>query len=221
MAHTTAVKNTITLGSTNTKDTALYQKAQRILSVAFSELGYQLKIADLPNKRSLVSANNGSVDGSLFRVSSLDLHLYNNLARVDEPLFVIDQSVIGKQQVKVDGWQSMKQYIISYERGTHLIETNKDKFKSYIEVGSFEQSLQLISIDRADITIASRETATDYLSSKSPLLSDIIIHQPPLLEIKLHVFLNKNNFPNLAKKLSNVLIQMKKDGRFQQLSQLN
>lgn len=209
----------IILGTSNGEATPLYQKAERVLTAAFAELGYRLKIESLPNKRSLLWADNGKVDGDLFRVSDLDIKLFPSLVRVNEPLFVIDQSVIGKAGVQVDGWESMKSYILAYERGTKFIDANRDKFANIILVGNFEQALSLINSGRADITITSRETATRYLSLIGSKYTGFKIYRPPLTEIALHVYLNKERHPHLADKLSLVLQKMKIDGCFQALSE--
>ncbi|NQZ81913.1 MAG: hypothetical protein HRT52_12940 [Colwellia sp.] len=49
----------LVLGTTNAFDTPLYQRAKRILTSSFAELGYTLTIKTLPNKRSLSWANAG------------------------------------------------------------------------------------------------------------------------------------------------------------------
>lgn len=211
-----APNKTITLGTTNAIETPLYQKAHRILTYAFFQFGYDLSIKVLPNKRSLIWANNGVLDGELFRISNLDLTMFINLQRVDEPLFIIDQSVIGKPGIKVDGWQSMNKYIVAYERGTKFIETNQDKFKGAILVNTFDQAISLIHSGRADITITSRDTANTFLSHLK-YDQELMVHQPPLVEIALHVYINKYKHPELAGKLSTLLKLMKRNGQFDAL----
>ncbi|PKG86398.1 hypothetical protein CXF85_01465 [Colwellia sp. 75C3] len=211
-----AANKTITLGTTNATVTPLYQKAHRILTYAFLQFGYDLSIKVLPNKRSLIWANHGVLDGDLFRISNLDLTTFMNLQRVDEPLFVIDQSVIGKAGIKVNGWQSMNKYIVAYERGTKFIETHQDKFKGVILVNTFDQAVALIHAGRADITITSRNTANTFLA-RLKYDHEVMVHQPPLVEIALHVYINKYKHPELADKLSALLRLMKSNGQFEAL----
>ena len=45
----------------------------------------------------------------------------------------------------------------------------------------------------------------------------IKVHQPPLIEIALHVYLNKIKHPLLAEKLSSFLNKMKMNGLFETL----
>ncbi|MCJ8321754.1 MAG: ABC transporter substrate-binding protein [Colwellia sp.] len=214
--HSTS-REIIVLGTTNAIDTPLYQKAERILIHAFDQLNYDLLIEVLPSKRSLKWANSGRLDGELFRVSDLDLMTLSNLQKVEEPLFIIDQSVIGKKNIKVDGWKSMSKYVVAYERGTMFIEKNKDNFKSVILVNSFNQAASLIQSGRADITITSKDTADMFLASIKNNKEPLIVHKPPLVEIALHVYINKVNYPYLAEKLSSLLALMKRNGKFDAL----
>jgi len=205
----------IVLSTTNHSDTPLYQQANKILSVALLKLGYRLTIKTLPNQRSLLWANNGITDGELFRVSTLNLKTLPNLLQVTEPLFTIDQSVLSKIEIDVDGWNSMKNYSIAYERGTKFIEENEDKFKHVYLVNRTEQAISMVFNDRADLTITSFSTATKFLRKNKAHAKSIKILQPPLARITLHVYLNKQRHEKLAKALSHVLKDMKKNGLFQ------
>ena len=207
----------LVLGTTNAFDTPLYQRAKRILTSSFAELGYTLTIKTLPNKRSLSWANEGRLDGDLFRVSHLDLKKRPNLQQVSEPLFIIDQSVLSKKDILVNGWDSMANYTIAYERGTTFLDKKQNKFKSIILVNSSEQAVALVYQDRADITITSRLTGKRILSKNKNFENTIKILTPPLIEITLHVYINQKLHPELADKLSLILKQMKQDGRFERL----
>ncbi|BBN82504.1 hypothetical protein PA25_24890 [Pseudoalteromonas sp. A25] len=211
----------ITLSTTNDPRTPLYQQATQVLKVAFAELGYALHVVTLPNKRSLSWANTGKVDGELFRISDLDLSSLKNLEQVEQAIAVVDQSVVGKSHLSIDGWASMKNYTIAYERGTAFLDKNQARFKGVILVDDFHQAIELISMARADLTITSSATAERLLSISPITFADIKVHTPPLVEIKLHTYINKQLHPNLAKRLAHTLFNMKQDGRFEQLSQVH
>ncbi|CAH9055950.1 hypothetical protein PSECIP111951_01354 [Pseudoalteromonas holothuriae] len=210
----------ITLATTNDPRTPLYQKTNQVLNAALAELGFALTVVTLPNKRSLSWANLGKVDGKLFRISNLDLAKLPNLEQVTEAIAIVDQSVIGKEHIIVNGWQSMQSYTIAYERGTVFLDKNQARFKGVILVDDFHQAIQLISMDRADITVTSHATANRLLNLSPVKFSDIKIHTPPLVKIKLHTYINKTRHPNLAKQLAQILHTMKQDGRYQQLNQI-
>jgi polar amino acid transport system substrate-binding protein len=213
-------KKTLKLGTTNAADTPLYQKALRVLTPALYTLGYHLKVITLPGKRSLVWANNGYLDGVLFRVSSLDLSELKQLEQVKEPLFEIDQTVFSKKVIDVDGWHSMKNYTVTYERGTKVLDSHQDDFKAVILVSDFHQALELVYIGRADLTITSLATGKKYIEKALPHLQIIKPQSPILNTIILHVYLNKNKHSGLASKLAKQLKKMKVDGSFQLLTQV-
>jgi len=207
----------ITLGTTNSSDTSLYQKANSVLSVAFKQLGYHLVIKTLPNKRSLSWANYGVIDGDLFRVSELNLNKLPNLQKVSEALFTIDQSVLSKKDIKIEGWESMKNFSVAYERGTEFIENKKAMFKHVFLVNNTEQALAMVYTERADLTITSFSTATKFLENNKKYADVIKVLEPPLVSITLHAYLNKNKPPNLADLLALKLKEMKKTGEFQRI----
>ncbi len=211
----------ITLGTTNAFDTPLYLHAKSILTYSLAKLGYSLTIKTLPNKRSLSWANEGKLDGELFRVSYLNLTDFPNLQRVNESLFTIDQSVISKKHIIVDGWDSMKNYTLAYERGTKFLDEKQEYFKDIILVNSSEQAIDMVYVGRADITITSSSTAKRILSKNKKIEKIIKIQQPPLIEITLHTYINHQRHPKLPNELSRILKQLKQDDRFESLYQSN
>lgn len=207
----------VILGTTNSPDTPLYQNANKVLSVAFKRLGYKLAIETLPNKRSLFWANSGHIDGDLFRISELSLKEFPNLHKVSEALFTVDQSVLSKKEITINGWDSVKCYTIAYERGTKFIESNESIFKQAIQVNSTEQALDLVYSDKADLTITSFSTASKFLNKNKKYQKVIKILQPPLVSITLHTYINKKRHPELANALSLQLKAMKESGELQRL----
>lgn len=207
----------IVLGTTNEPDTELYQKAKRVLTAALDKLGYNLTIETLPNMRSLTWANNGQIDGDLFRVSQLNLENLPNLYRVNEPLLTIEQMVLSKKEIQVEGWESLLNYIIVYERGTQFLDAKQQYFKQRFLVNNTKQAFDMIMLDRADFTVTSLSTAKKYINSDPKYIGHISIQKPPLVFITLHVYLNKKNHKELAHQLSLTLKEMKKTGEFEKL----
>jgi len=117
----------------------------------------------------------------------------------------------------VDGWQSMKNYSLAYERGTKFIEEKESKFKHVYLVSRTEQAVAMVFNDRADLTITSLSTATKLLQKNKRYAATIKVLKPPLATIILHVYLNKQRHRKLAEALSVVLKEMKRTGQFQEL----
>ncbi len=216
-AGTLADKPTIVLGTTNAIETVLYQKALRVFTPIFNSLGYQLVIKTLPNKRSLIWANAGKIDGELFRISELDLKEFDQLEQVKEPIFTIDQTIFSTKKIDINGWKSLENYIVAYERGTKFIEKNHHRFKDTVLVNNMQQAMALVYHGRADITITSRETGMIALLQNKVYASKVFPLEPPLTMITLHLYLNKNNHPYLARVVSEQLKTMKENGTFTRL----
>ncbi|WP_448569718.1 substrate-binding periplasmic protein [Thalassotalea ganghwensis] len=208
---------TVVFGTTNAKHTLLYRQAQEVLTFAFNQLGYDFRLLHMPNKRALIWTNDKKLDGVAFRVASLDAQLYPNLIRVDESLFIIEQSVFSRQNIAVDGWSSLSQLTVAYEQGTQFIEENRQHFKALYPVISTVKAFDMVYDGGADITITSQATGEMILKNYRARFNDkISVQTPPLVELNLYSFMHKQH-QDLAEKLQLTLQQMKKDGNYQRL----
>lgn len=205
----------IRFGTINSPSTRIYKRAFAVLTEAFrrNELGFSME--SLPGKRSLHFVEQGQLDGEAFRIDSFNkFNEYPKLIRVEEPIITIDQSVWSKKQIKVDGWESLKSYSIVYERGTRFIEKNEHIFKSVQTVDDMKSVLKVLSIDRADITITSSDTGASLIKKFHMENSGIKLQFPPLQEIILHPYMNKEKHSVLAVELAQTIREMKTDGTY-------
>jgi polar amino acid transport system substrate-binding protein len=125
--------------------------------------------------------------------------------------------VLSKKEININGWESLSDYSIAYERGTKFIEAKEHYFKHKFLVNTTEQALAMVFTDRVNLTVTSVSTATKILNENPEYAQSINILQPPLTYITLHVYLNKNRQEKLANKLPLVLKKMKASGQFQDL----
>ena len=195
----------IILGSTNEPDSPLFKEAELILAEIFHDLGYTFELQSITGARSLFWANSGKIDGVSFRVANLDAYQYPNLKRVETPIFTIFQSVISKVPLAVNGWESMANYVIAYERGTRFIEEKLELFKGAIMVSTSSQAMGLVQVGRADFTILNEFTAQKILEENQELLTDLVINQPPITQITLHPYINEQKHPGLADRVAEAL----------------
>ncbi len=210
-------RKTLDFGCLNAPQTKLYKRAFALLTEALQRNQKRLVMKQLPGKRSLINVNLGFTDGDAFRVHDLNqANAYPNIVRVDEPIIVIDQSVWSKKDIKVDGWDSLRPYSIVYHRGTKFIRDHESIFKSVQIVNQMQSVFTILKIDRADITITSRETGYLCLRKFNLENSGIKVLSPPLLEINLHTYMHKSH-GTLAVELAESLRQMKQDGTYNRL----
>ncbi len=209
--------HTLSFGCLNAPETKLYKRAFVLLTEALKRNGRGLVMERLPGKRSLINVNLGVIDGDAFRVHDLNqANAYPDIVRVDEPILILDQSVWSKKEIKVDGWESLWPYSIVYQRGSRFIRDHESIFKSVQIVDGMQSVFTILKIDRADLTITSRETGRFYLKKFNLEDSGIKVCYPPLLEIYLHTYMHKSHAP-LAVKLAETLKRMKQDGTYKRL----
>ncbi len=209
-------KPNIMFGTTNTAESLLFKQADVILGYAFKQLGYQFTLQHFPNKRSLVSANNNKIDGIAFRIDALT-DKYPNLVKVDEVLFSLEQFVFSREPMEINGWSSISQYSIAYERDTYFIEQQKALLPNLIPVSNSNQAFQMVFHQRADLTITSEKTGQKVLYQYQCIFKDTVKQQhPAIAQLHLFSYMNKKH-QALSVKLAQQLKQMKAIGEFARL----
>ncbi len=202
----------IKFGTVDSPGEPIYEKANAILTEAFFRNGYSFELLPSLAKRSLLMIENGRLDGDAFRIHKLNKNKeYKNIVRVEESIITIDQSVWSIINIAVNGWESLQDYKLVYERGHKFIENNLHYFKYAKPVDSLKQAFTMINLGRADIAITSKDTGTLRLKEYGLENSGIEVQYPPLLEFSLYTYMNIKH-KDLAKKISTTLQEMKEDG---------
>ncbi len=209
----------IRFGTIDSPGVPIYEKANAFLTEAFNRNGYRFELSTFPGKRALLWVETGRLDGDAFRIYSLNAEQeYMNIVRIEEPIITIDQSVWSKRDIVVDGWESLKNYRLVYERGTKFIENNLHYFESAVPVNNLQQAFMMIHRGRADIAITSRDTGTPRLIEYGLENSGIKVLYPPLLELHLYPYMNIQH-EELAECISQTLREMKSDGTVKRLTE--
>lgn len=98
--------------------------AERIVKTAYRSLGLNLEIHYLPGERSLLSANNGEMDGELYPKLGME-RTYPNILIVPVPLLTYEIVIFTNgTNFVVNGWDSLRPYTIGFVRGIKIIEQN-------------------------------------------------------------------------------------------------
>ncbi len=210
---------TIRFGTIDSPGVPIYEKANAFLAEAFRRHGYTFELSTYPGKRALLWVDTDKLDGDAFRIYSLNAEQeYMNIVRVEEPIITIDQSVWSKEDFVVDGWESLRNYRLVYERGTKFIENNLHYFESAVPVNNLQQAFLMIHRGRADIAITSRDTGTPRLIEYGLESSGIKVLDPPLLELHLYPYMNIKH-EELAENIAQTLREMKSDGTVKRLTE--
>jgi polar amino acid transport system substrate-binding protein len=183
--------------------------SEKILKEAYRRMGYDFKVVKFSGERSLACANNGDVDGELFRVGGLEKE-YKNLIRVPFSILTIEIVIFTKNVIfQVNGWESILPYTVGYRRGIKVVEKNLIKGTVVEPVTTYEQAFLKLDSDRNDIVIGSRTACMETIEKLK--LEGIKALEPPLVTTKIYHYLNNKN-ELIVKPLISVLEQMKKEG---------
>lgn len=181
--------------------------AEQVLREAYHRLGMGLEVVRLPAERALLSANDGVVDGELYRKVGIERD-YPNLMIVPVPLLTYEIVIftLGTSFV-VSGWESLRPFTIGFIRGIKIVEQNTQGMR--IEpVGTMMQALQKMTMGRTDVVVGNR--ASGLAVARSLKLADIRVLQPPLATFPVFHYVHKKH-EALIPKLSAVLLQMQKE----------
>jgi hypothetical protein len=182
--------------------------SSRVLERAYRQIGISIRFEALPAERSLLNANQGSLDGDVNRVAGIEKK-YANLLMVPVPVNTVEHIVVTKNHhFSVDGWGSLKPYSIAIRIGTKVVESgtaglNVTAFPTY------EKIFNLLDQDRYQISVVSRITAMDYINRYR--LKDLRVMEPPLTRLPLYHYLHKKHL-KIVEKITRSLQGMLQEG---------
>ena len=115
--------NTLQISTLIEKDPAT-SIAKKIVETAYLKLGIHIVVNYLPGERSLRSANNGEMDGELYRKLGMERD-YPNLLIVPVPLLTYEIVIFTNgTNFTINGWDSLRPYTIGFVKGIKIIEQN-------------------------------------------------------------------------------------------------
>ncbi|MES2950387.1 MAG: transporter substrate-binding domain-containing protein [Pseudomonadota bacterium] len=184
--------------------------AEQVVIEAYRRLGMQVVIHKIPGERSLRSANNGDMDGELYRKLGMDRE-YPNLVIVPVALLTYEIVIftLGTSFV-VNGWDSLRPYTVGYVKSIKIVEQNTQGMR--VEVAAtLRQAFLKMSLGRSDVVVANRASGMAALKDMKELnLADVKILAPALAMFPVFHYLNKKHAA-LVPKLTTVLQQMQKE----------
>ncbi len=193
-----------------------------ILKLAYARLGIKIhSLNNVPLERSLVFANDGTIDGEVQRIDGIS-EQYPKLIKVTESFHSMQASIFTKKHhFEVNGWESIKGYSVGIIRGMKYAEQNTLGFKRIL-ANQTEQLFDLLVYDRVDICIANRSTAQLFLSRMAKRgnkkYQGIIELSPQVQFIPLYHYLHKRHAA-LVPKITLILQEMKASGLIEEIKQ--
>ncbi len=201
-----------TLVITSVNHSQISKVTQPILIEAYKRLGIDVSFEDYPAKRSLHLANEGKYfDGELHRIKGLERR-YPNLVYIPVVIFRLEATVISKKvRFEVDGWESVRPFIIGIRRGV-IFALNGTRDMNRTILNSNERLFSMLNGNRFDIIIVSRINASKFLPEEKN--KKLMVLEPPVEVYEMYHYLHKKN-THLVPKLTKVLQDMEKEGLIQ------
>ena len=169
---------------------ALYEKA-----------GLTAEFVALPHKRSLFSANEGTVDGDVGRVPSVQEN-YPNLRRVNVKLMDLN-GVVYTTRDEITSYDDalLKQYRVGYIRGVQWTEKKMQGLEA-TKVDSYSILFTMLLQGRIDIILATEISANSAIRNLGEKVSIIRKLDPFIFSAPIYHYVNKKNeaiIPRLEK----------------------
>jgi len=193
--------------STLTGDDPAAVIAELVLREAYRRLGRTLVVHQLPGERSLVYANEGKMDGELYRKLGLDRD-YPNLVIVPVPLLTFELVIFTRgTSFVVNGWDSLRPYTMGFVRGNKIAQENTKGMKVE-QVPTMHQAFEKLMMGRTDLVLGHRASGMAVVRSQK--LEGITVLEPPLASFPVYHYVNRKH-EALVPELTRVLKQMQAD----------
>ncbi|AHI33455.1 hypothetical protein AU15_21635 [Marinobacter salarius] len=133
--------------------------AESMLSRAYGEFGYDIRMTLMPSRRSLNMANSGRVDGELFRIAGIEKS-FPNLVPVPYPL-IQGRLMAVTMGSGITDWnpQHLSNAVVGVRRGIIVAERAARGLKT-IMVNDYDQMLDLLKAGRIDVGLVAEVQAS-------------------------------------------------------------
>ena len=186
-----------------------------IVKEVYGRLKIPVKIIDMPAKRALISAQEGSVDGDLSRIMRIQ-EIAPSLIRLSPHVNKIEGVLYSKNpDLKIDGLDSLKDYRIGIRRGIQWSSDATKGFQHVVVAHDNESLMQMLNLDRIDVVITARFIGMVKLK-KLNLDQVIYAIPPPLKTFRLYNYLHIKH-RQLVPIIEDLLVKMYISGELQKL----
>ncbi len=186
-----------------------------VLKEAFRRIGRHAEIVFTPNERSLLSANNGQLDGEINRIAGMEKE-FPNLVQVPEPNMTMHFVAFATRDIPISGWESLRPLRIGIEKGWKILERNTEGFPLVTTVMNANQIFDMLLADRIDVALYSELGGYEWLRQMH--CTHVRRLDPPLASRDMFLYLNKKH-QDLVEPVAQALRDMKQDGTYDRIVQ--
>lgn len=164
--------------------------AKHILSRAYADQDISIRSLVVPSRRALLIANQGSVDGELFRIAGIDQG-HPDLIRVPYPLLEGHLRVATADPAIAD-WtpEALQTWTIAIRRGV-IIAEHATAGMNTVVTDSYDQMMELMKHGRVDVALVSDIEGRSPMTSKT--WAPIRILEHPVVHFTLYHYLHKKH----------------------------
>lgn len=183
--------------------------SKRVIREAYYRLGINVQIISQPGKESLSNANNGFVDGELFRIAGMETE-YTNLIPIPVPVDELEGMAfsLNNSDISVNDWESLKPYRVGIQRGVKFAEKNT-RHMAVNSVTKNTELFEMINSKEIDVAVMARLNGLKSLNDSKITTTTAI--EPPLIKAPLYHYVNKKH-AKLVPQLTKVLQEMQNEG---------
>ncbi|MES2015823.1 MAG: transporter substrate-binding domain-containing protein [Pseudomonadota bacterium] len=191
--------------------------AEQVMTEAYRRIGRTLVVHKLPGERTLLMANDGAMDGELYRKLGMERE-YPNLIILPVPLLTYEIVIFTRgTEFVVNGWDSLRPFTVGYVRGIKIVTENTVGMKREA-VATMEQAMQKLAMGRTDIVVGNRLTGLAALEALK--MDDVRILSPSLASFPVFHYVHKKHAA-LVPELLAALQAMKADRTIEKLQRLS
>lgn len=187
--------------------------AEQVMAEAYRRIGRVLVLHKLPGERSLVMANDGGMDGELYRKLGMERQ-YPNLVILPLPLLTYEIVVFSRgTDFVVSGWESLRPFTTGYVRGIKIVQENTTGMKTEA-VPTMEQAFQKLTMGRTDVVVGNRASGMAVIEALK--LDDVRVLTPSLAAFPVYHYVHKKHIAMVPALLA-ALQSMKADKTIEKL----
>ncbi len=166
------------------------QIAEQVMAEAYRRVGRKLVLHKLPGERTLLMANEGRMDGELYRKVGIERD-YPNLIILPVPLLTYEIVIFTRgTEFMVSGWESLRPFTIGYVRGIKIVAENTGGMKTEA-VPTMEQAMQKLTMGRTDVVVGNRLSGLAALAALG--VDDVRTLAPALASFPVFHYVHKKH----------------------------
>lgn len=182
----------------------IHQTARDRLEAVYARAGLSVEFVPMPQKRSLLLAADGIIDGDVGRISGLEEE-YPSLVRVDVELMELIGAayVVRGQRLGNYREELLDALRVGAVRGVVWAEKLMAG-RSMEQVNNYETLFGMLLAGRVDIALASRSSAEGVFDTDRKRYASIRVMEPPACKVPFYHYVNRKNadiVPRLEKAL--------------------